>query len=199
MPPTILAELPGPDGAPVRLRHPGAVDAAAVLAYLRRVGAESSFLSFGEEGPPITEPEERVVLARMAVTENTLTVIAEWQGEIVGYLTFSGGNRRRTRHAGEFGITVALQCQGIGLGRRLMALLLDWAAAGGIIRKINLLVRPDNHRAIALYESLGFEIEGRKRRDLLLDGVFHDALLMGLLVDPADAVDGSPAASTDSL
>ena len=151
------------------------------------MGAESDFLSFGGEGPPISEAEERVFLARVGTTDNALTIIAEWRGEIVGYLTFTGGNRPRTRHAGEFGITVVQACQGVGLGRRLMELLIDWAQRGAIVRKINLLVRPDNRRAIALYESLGFAVEGRKRRDMIVDGEFHDAFLMGLLVDPTDS------------
>ena len=107
----------------------------------------------------------------------------------MGYLTFTGGNRLRTRHAGEFGITVTRGCQGVGLGRRLMAMLIDWARRGGIVRKINLLVRADNEAAIALYASLGFETEGRKRRDMLVGGTFHDALLMGLLVDPSEPSD----------
>jgi RimJ/RimL family protein N-acetyltransferase len=182
-----LAEHPGPDGAPIRIRPSTAADAPAVLAYLRSVGAESDFLSFGGEGPPVSEAEERVFLARLEATDNALAILAEWNGQIVGYLTFTGGNRLRTRHAGEFGITVAQPFQGIGLGRRMLAMLIDWTREGGIVRKINLLVRCDNDRAIALYESLGFEVEGRKRRDMQIDGVFHDAFLMGLAVDPGDA------------
>ena len=74
----------------------------------------------------------------------------------------------------------------VGLGRRLLEVLIDWARRGGIVRKINLLVRTDNDRAIALYESLGFTVEGRKRRDMLMDGDFHDAFFMGLFIDPPD-------------
>ena len=182
-------ELAGPDGTTITIRRPDADDAAALLAYLRGVGAESDFLSFGAEGPPITEPDERVFLARAAASDNALALVAEWQGRIVGAITFSGGNRARTRHVGEFGISVARSCQGVGLGRRLLELLIEWARAGTIVRKINLVVSVDNERAIALYESLGFEAEGRRRRDMLVNGVFHDALLMGLLIDPAPAPD----------
>jgi RimJ/RimL family protein N-acetyltransferase len=182
----MLAELPGPDGRPISIRRPRADDAPEVLAYLRRVGAESDFLSFGGEGPPLTDAEERVFLERVESSDNALAIIAEWRGEIVGYLTFSGGNRARTRHVGEFGITVVRACQGVGLGRRLLELLIDWATRGGVVRKINLLVRTDNARAIALYESLGFSVEGTKRRDTAIDGAFHDSLMMGLLIDPRE-------------
>jgi RimJ/RimL family protein N-acetyltransferase len=190
-PRAVLSELPGPDGAPIRIRHPAPDDAAAFLAYLRRVGAESDFLTFGGEGPPMSEAEQRAFLASVGTLGNAFMIVAEWNGEIVGSLGFKGGNRIRTRHVGEFGITVARSCQGVGLGRRLMELLIAWARNSGVVRKINLLVRTDNTRAIALYESLGFEVEGRNRRDMLVNGTFHDAYLMGLLVDPAPGSLGS--------
>jgi len=185
-PPAILSELPGPDGGPIRIRRLTGADAPAVLAYLRTVGTESAFLSFGGEGPPISEAEEREFLDRAGEIDNALMIVAEWKGEMVGSLTFKGGDRARTRHVGEFGISVARKCQGIGLGRRLIEVLIDWARTGAIVRKINLVVLTSNVRAIALYESLGFEPEGRSRRDLLVDGEFHDAFVMGLLVDPID-------------
>ena len=131
----------------------------------------------------MSEAEERTFLAAVETLDNAFMIIAEWNGEIVGSLGFKGGNRLRTRHVGEFGITVARACQGVGLGRRLMELLIAWARTSGVVRKINLLVRTDNARAMALYESLGFEIEGRHRRDMIVDGEFHDAYFMGLLVD----------------
>ena len=58
--------------------------------------------------------------------------------------------------------------------------LLKWAAASQIIRKINLRVRPDNDRAIALYQRKGFQIEGTISREMLLDGKFFDHYFMGL-------------------
>jgi RimJ/RimL family protein N-acetyltransferase len=180
----VLAEVPNALGAPIIVRRPSADDAPAVLRYLRRVGAESEFLSFGAEGPPITEAEQRVFLASVRTSENAISMIAEQGGEIVGMLSFKGGNRARTRHVGEFGISVAHNAQGIGLGRRLMQLLIDWARAGGTVRKINLVVRTDNDRAIALYESFGFVTEGRRSRDMRIDGAFHDSLIMGLPIDP---------------
>ena len=180
---TTLAELPGPDGAPIHIRQAVPDDAAAILAYLRRVGAETDNLSFGAEGPSIDEAGERRLLADLGTLDNSLAVVAEWRGEIVGALTFFGDRRARFRHAGEMGISVARVCWGCGLGRRLMELLLEWAPRTGVVRKINLVVRADNARAIALYESLGFQVEGRITREILIDGVFHDSLYMGRLVD----------------
>jgi len=52
-----------------------------------------------------------------------------------------------------------------------------------VVRKVNLRVRVDNTRAIALYESLGFVTEGRLTRDTAENGEFFDALIMGKAID----------------
>jgi RimJ/RimL family protein N-acetyltransferase len=53
-------------------------------------------------------------------------------------------------------------------------------ARGGAVTKINLRVRSDNVRAIALYERKGFEREGLLRRGMRVDDVYYDLLAMGL-------------------
>lgn len=178
-----MTALSGPDGTPVLLRHATAADAPAVLAHLRRSGGETPFLSFGEEGPDLTEEDERDYLADTAASDTGFALLAEWRGEIVGCVTFNGGRRPRLRHVGELGISIARSCWGIGLGRRMITDFLAWATASGVVRKVNLRVRVDNTRAIALYESLGFVTEGRLTRDTAENGEFFDALIMGKAID----------------
>jgi len=172
------------DGRRVRIRRAGPDDAAAVLAYLGRVGAETVNLTFGAEGPGISEAEEREYLGRVAASDNSLAILALDGDEIVAGLTFDGGRRPRLRHGGEFGISVLRAYAGQGLGRALLEYLVDWAVRGGVVRKINLKVRADNVAAIRLYERMGWVHEGRTTRDTLIDGEFSDCLLMGLEVDP---------------
>ncbi len=71
-----------------------------------------------------------------------------------------------------------------------MKALLDWATLGPgaqepdpPIARIDLFVLSDNQRAIALYHSLGFTIEGRRRRMIRRpDGASVDDLLMARLL-----------------
>lgn len=177
-------EVRTPDGRPVDIRSATEDDAAPMLAYLRRAGAETPFLSFGAEGLDATEAQERATIAQMTRAENAIVLVAVHENEIVGVLTFAGGSRARLRHTGEVGISVVRDFWGSGVGRTLLELLLAWAEASTVVRKIDLRVRADNARAIALYERLGFAVEGRTRRAVRTDGEFHDTLCMGRLVDP---------------
>jgi RimJ/RimL family protein N-acetyltransferase len=181
---TLERDLTLPDGRAVRIRRAGPDDAGPALAYLRMVGGETDNLTFGAEGPGITESEEREYFARVAESDNSLAILALVEGDIVGGLTFDGGRRPRLRHVGEFGISVAQAYAGLGIGRAMIEYMLEWAEAGGVVRKINLKVRSDNTGAIRLYRRLGWVEEGRTTRDTLIDGRFNDCLLMGRAVDP---------------
>jgi RimJ/RimL family protein N-acetyltransferase len=172
------------DGRRVRIRRAEPDDAAAILAYLGRVGGETVNLTFGAEGPGFSEEEEREYLARVSAADNSLAILALAGDEIVGSLTFDGGRRPRMRHAGEFGISVLQAYAGQGLGKALLEYMLAWAERSGVVRKINLKVRVDNLPAIRLYEQMGWVHEGRTTRDTLIDGEFNDCLLMGREVDP---------------
>jgi RimJ/RimL family protein N-acetyltransferase len=177
-------ELILPDGRVVRIRRAVPDDAGPALAYLSKVGGETVNLTFGAEGPGLTESEEREYLARVAESDNSLAIFAIVGETIVGSLTFDGGRRPRLRHAGEFGISVAQEFAGLGIGRALIEYMIDWAERGGVVRKINLKVRADNAAAIRLYQRMGWVHEGRTTRDTLIDGEFNDCLLMGRAVDP---------------
>ena len=176
----------------VVLRPAEVGDAAALLDFFRSVGGESDYLSFGTEGPGLSLDEERAFIARSQALDNVFFLVAELEGAIVGCVTFEGGKRKRTRHIGEFGVSVLSACHGRGIGRALIERLIAWASEGGVVRKIDLRVSTDNAIAIALYQRLGFVSEGLVTRDLYFDCVFHDALMMGRAIDPPVASTGKP-------
>jgi RimJ/RimL family protein N-acetyltransferase len=97
---------------------------------------------------------------------------------IVGSLNFIGGSRERTKHKGEFGMSVLKDFWGLGIGSALLQSLIEWAKGSGI-RKIQLEVMADNERAINLYKKFGFKIEGRKEKAVFKNGEYTDILVMG--------------------
>ena len=170
------------------LRRAEPNDAEKVLAYLNQVAGESENITFGPDEFELSLEEERAFLRRGAESPTSFYLIAEIAGEIAGTLSFNAGKRLRLQHAGEFGMTVLRRYWNLGIGSRMLAYLIDWARQTGTIRKINLRVRVDNLPAIHLYEKYGFVQEGRLTRELYLHGQFVDVYLMGLQLDPPQAL-----------
>lgn len=158
-------------------------DAENMALFKIGISGESDFLSFGENEIEIKPETEREIIQTENAKDNSVVMIAVIDGEIAGFVTFAGGSRVRKRHAGEMGISVRKKYWGLGIGNFMMEALIEWAKGTGIIRKINLLTRADNEKAIKLYEKYGFQKEGIVRRDLNVNGVFYDSACMGLLVD----------------
>ena len=82
-------------------------------------------------------------------------------------------------HADVEKVAVALDAQGRGAGRRLMAELIA-AARAAQVEVLTLDLRGDNERAAALYESLGFERYGRLPRFVAVGDRRWDKLFYAL-------------------
>lgn len=130
----------------------------------------------------VTVEEERNLIQEFTSQANHLFIVAFTQNKIIGNLIFRPGRRPRTKHCGEFGLTIRKEYWNQGLGSELLRILIAWAKSRQIIRKINLHVRSDNASAIHLYEKMGFCHEGCEKRAFLIDGQFYDLNLMGLLL-----------------
>ena len=59
---------------------------------------------------------------------------------------------------------------------------IDYAYKSDVIGKINVQVIKENIRAISFYKKNGFEVEGVEKRSLFIDGIFYDAINMGLII-----------------
>jgi ribosomal protein S18 acetylase RimI-like enzyme len=89
-----------------------------------------------------------------------------------------------------WGVYVAPEVRGAGLGTRLVAHALRYAAEVLGTRQVNLGVNTQNAAAVALYRKLGFVEYGLERGYLLVDGVPQDEFLMVCRLAPA--ADPSP-------
>jgi putative acetyltransferase len=104
------------------------------------------------------------------------------EGRLVGSAgLFAAGAALRRRHVVSLGVTIAQHAQGQGVGKAMMAALLDYADNWAQVLRIELTVYTDNLRAIKLYESFGFEHEGRMKAYALRAGHYVDTLAMARL------------------
>ena len=104
------------------------------------------------------------------VPESRWYVVARRRGSIVGY----AGIHLIGPEADVQTVAVATDQQGMGIGRALIAALVERARGGGA-RVLHLEVRADNAAALSLYGRNGFMVDGR-RRDYYGRG--QDAVLM---------------------
>lgn len=81
----------------------------------------------------------------------------------------------------EFGIVIDETCWGRGYGSDGTRLLLTYGFQQLKLHRIELLVLDDNDRARRMYRNLGFVDEGIRREACLIDGEWHDVIMMGLL------------------
>ena len=155
---------------PIERRH-----IAGFRDVLDGVARERRWLAF-LEAPPL--PRIRSFVLNGLRTGMTQFVAVD-DGRVVGWCDVNPKTHETLRHSGVLGMGVAASHRGQGLGSALLRATLEAASARGITR-IELVVRADNAAAIALYERHGFELEGRLRDYMIVDGVAHDALAMAL-------------------
>ena len=129
-------------------------DAEALLEYLKIVGSETDNLSFGAEGVLLEVEEERKYLDQQTKSLNDIQLLAKANGEIIGTASLIR-KKKRMSHRAEFGISVKKAWWGYGVASTLMEYILEFAKSSGV-EQMNLEVRSDNKRAIALYEKFGF-------------------------------------------
>ncbi|KQY86550.1 GNAT family acetyltransferase [Paenibacillus sp. Root52] len=108
-----------------------------------------------------------------------LFLVAVVQGRIVGYARCEGVGLKRFAHKVEFGVCVAREFWGYGIGKKLLEISIHWADTAGV-EKMTLNVLGTNEKAVELYKKVGFEVEGIMRRDRMhTDGQFYDTIVMG--------------------
>jgi RimJ/RimL family protein N-acetyltransferase len=154
-------------------------DAPDLAVYAARLFSEALPGIF--ERPAPTLEDEREFMKPYLDSANSVLFVAQLDGEVVGLLDFRGEALREQAHCGVFGVSVAREHRGGGIGTALIEALFAWAPAHGI-RRIEALAWENNPRALALYERLGFEREGRLRKAVIRNDEPIDVLVLARLL-----------------
>lgn len=162
------------DGVEVSFRLMEPSDGDAVLAFARSLpDHDLMFLRID-----ITQPEVVEEWVENLKKGRTITVLAESEGEIVGYATLHRDEVSWRRHVGEIRVMLKPDLRGRGLGK-IMANEVFAIAKDLGLQKIMVQMTTDQRGARGMVESLGFRPEALLADFVMArDGRTHDLLIM---------------------
>ncbi|MFC4559797.1 GNAT family N-acetyltransferase [Virgibacillus kekensis] len=156
-------------------------DAAALAELTNAVESSSAYMLWepGERDMDSTRMKKRITA--MKNEKNSSIFLAEDNQRLAGYLMAIGGNANRNKHAAYLVIGVLEEYRGQGVGTALFQKLEQWAQTKNIHR-LELTTVAQNNGGVALYQKMGFEIEGTKRDSLMINGEYLDEYYMSKLL-----------------
>ena len=127
-------------------------------------------------------PEERLAWLE-ARDERHPVLVAEKEGAVAGWGSLNVFNPRPAyAHVADFSIYVGQEARGAGIGKALLAALIERARELGY-HKLVLAAFPHNEAGMRLYTRFGFREVGVYREQGLLDGAWVDVVIMERLLD----------------
>jgi ribosomal protein S18 acetylase RimI-like enzyme len=152
---------------PIEFRDiPGFREAVGAVAAERTWLARTSMFSM----------EQTAVFVAGNIAHAHPQFVADDGGRVVGWCDVFPAPREVSPHVGTLGMGVLSAYRRRGVGRRLIEATL--AAADGRFEQVDLDVYGSNTVAQALYRSVGFVEQGRKRGGRKVDGVYDDVIHM---------------------
>jgi len=165
---------------PYQIREIDPKDSKKFIDYRTTLADETTYLRASRSELNLNLEDQDKTIYNFINSDNQYSIIAEINGIIIGNLQFRGGDHQRTRHAGEFGISILKDYWGNRIGYNLLSQLIEWVKDSKVVKKISLEVREDNTSAIALYKTLGFKLEGTIRKNFYADDKYYDSHIMGM-------------------
>ena len=171
----LLAPVLRGDGILLRPADDGDIDARLALEndpeILRMFG-----VSWGQIGPLSRAAAERWV-RRLRDHPHAWVIVTD---RVIGEIRLDNIDRTDRRASLAIGI-LDPGSLGRGFGTRAIRLVLGYAFETLTLHRVAVRVLAYNARAIRAYEKCGFVVEGREREAALVDGAWHDDVIMGVL------------------
>lgn len=155
------------------------------------VAKERKYLLF-TEAPEIESTRKYL---EEITTKNWTQFFAIESDQLVGWCDIIPYSYKGCRHVAHMGLGVIPSHRRQGIGEKLLCTSIKDAFSKGI-QRIEMDVFSSNLSAIALYQKLGFQIEGTKINARKLDGVTDNFIAMSLL---KTNVDQGGVINSDSL
>jgi RimJ/RimL family protein N-acetyltransferase len=174
----------------IRMGSPN--DASRLVQITGNVIKEGNFVVTEPGEFDLEEEQERAWIGRHLVDEGHLILVAEVGEQVVGFLHFQNGYRKRLKHRGRFHMLIDDEWRNQGVGSALIKTMLEWTESHPEIEKVCFAVFSNNTGAISLYKKFGFLEEGRRIGEIKLGAdKFVDDVLMYKWVGPNNPAQSS--------
>lgn len=116
------------------------------------------------------------------IRDNDIQVYAMLNDTVIGWCDITRRKRDVFSHTGSLGMGILKPQRGKGIGSMMMEEVIRQAWDLGM-EKICLEVYSHNTAGIALYKKFGFIEEGKKIKEVKMDGKYFDNIVMGLFLE----------------
>lgn len=167
------------NGKQVTIRPVEEDDAKQILLQMRKVVEEENFLE--EEADTLSSVEQEKRVIREMKEKGSMYTVAEVDNNVVGVSQLFRGQMEMSAHTANFRTWLSKSSRGMGIGKRLLEYTIAWARAQHL-EKVCLDVFSNNDRAIELYKKFGFVLEGRRKKQHILNKKYVDEIFMSLFL-----------------
>lgn len=166
-------------GEKLLIRYVQKGDEEIMVNYINTISKEESFISF--QGETLTVEEEREYLeGQLKKIDQKLTVhLLVFSNDTLIGISGLDMETKAMKHVGIFGISIAKEYRGEGIGKLLMQSVLEEGEKNiPQLRIVELGVFANNPIAFAMYKKFGFVQHGSLPQGVLRKGEYHDHHLM---------------------
>lgn len=167
-------------GKSILIRYVMLEDVQIMLDFINTLSKEQTYISFqGEQ--MLLEEEEKYVNDIVPKIENNeaIHLLAFSDDKLIGGSDIHRSNKKFDRHVGIFGITIAKDFRGEGIGSMLMSAVMKEAMQNiPSLSLISLALFGNNETARSMYEKFGFVEYGRLPKGIVHKGEYVDHVYM---------------------
>jgi RimJ/RimL family protein N-acetyltransferase len=157
-------------------------DDAEQLVHLKlQLDGETQFMMLEPGERTLTVDGQRKQIERILSHDNQTILVAEHEGQLIGYLSAIGGAYKRSRQSAYIVVGILQAFTGQGIGTQLFIAMEEWARQHQLHR-LELTVMAHNQVALALYKKRGFEMEGVRKDAVFVNGQYVDEYAMAKLL-----------------
>ena len=170
------------NGNSIIIRNCNVEDAAQLMHCVKTYLNDSDYIPKESDEFNLTIEQEMIWIRSLNESPNSLLLVAEHEGTIIGNIDLTGSGRRMMMHTAVIGMGMLKEWRNTGVGTALMNTAISWARNNSPLELVWLQVYLQNESGIALYRKMNFEENGIIKNYFKHKGKYFDVLTMSLSI-----------------